>query len=78
MKLRNIYAGAVSALVVVGLLVAAFAQDAGTAPAYDLDPLVKSVDFSQVVTAVLGIAASLMAVYVVMRGIRFIYSAVRG
>lgn len=55
----------------------AYAETTGGA-AYDLTSLVSAVDFSQVVTAVLGIAASLMAVYVVMRGIKFIYSAVRG
>lgn len=74
MKKTLMLASAAGAVLVAG---SANAQETPGTPAYDLSPLVDAVDFGQVVTAVLGIAAALMAVYVVMRGIRFIYQAVR-
>lgn len=53
----------------------ASAQEA-TAPV-DLSSLSDAVDFSAVNTAVLAIAAAIISVLVVMRGIRWVFSMVR-
>ncbi len=44
----------------------------------DLSPLTAAVDFSSVTTAVLAIAALLMAVYVAIKGTKIVLHMVRG
>lgn len=45
--------------------------------AADYTGLTAAVDFADVITAILGVAAVIAGVYVVWRGVKFIYAAIR-
>lgn len=54
-----------------------FSEPAHAAPP-DLTSLTAAVDFSTVVTAVLGVAAALIVVYIAWKGAKMVIAAVRG
>ena len=62
---------------IAGLL-ASFLSFSAFALPVDLTPLTAAVDFSSVTTAVLAIAALLMAVYVAIKGVKIVINMVRG
>ncbi|MFZ6864692.1 hypothetical protein ACO0K7_18875 [Undibacterium sp. Ji67W] len=66
------------ALVVTVASSAVFAGAAHAAGGPDLTSLTSSVDFSTVVTAVLAISATLMGVYVAIKGAKTVISMVKG
>lgn len=51
---------------------------AANAVAVDLTSLTTSVDFSTTTTAILGVAASLIVVYIAWKAAKMVVSAVRG
>jgi hypothetical protein len=55
--------------------VAAFAQTAPTGP--DMSNLTSAVDFGTVTTALLGVAAALIVVYIAWKGAKIILTAVK-
>ncbi len=59
---------------VVVTFVPAFAMAAGP----DLTALTDQVDFGTVSTAILGVAASVAGLYILWRGVKFIYAAIKG
>ncbi|GGX52149.1 hypothetical protein [Undibacterium squillarum] len=69
---KNIQRG----LALVGAFVVSGAAMAADGP--DLSPLTSSVNFSSVITAVLAISASLMTLYLAIKGARTVISMVRG
>lgn len=65
---------------VLGLLAIAFSLFGITAHAAppDLTTLTAAVDFSTVTTAILGVAAALIVVYIAWKGAKMVIAAVRG
>lgn len=56
----------------------AFSEEAsGSSAGVDLSPLVSAVDFSSVITALLGVAAATVGVLLAMKGISWVKSAIR-
>ncbi|KFX11098.1 membrane protein [Pectobacterium parvum] len=77
MKLKNIFvsvAAASAAILAPAVVMAA----EGTSAAIDFSGLTAGFSITAVVTAVMAIAASLMTLYLAIRGVRVIMALVRG
>ena len=71
LKLLAVRGGAVAA---AGVATAANAQAAGT----DFSTLTSGIDFSTVTTGILAVAATLITVYVAIKGAKILIGMVRG
>lgn len=70
-NLKKVVIGAVAAI-------AGFVSAGAQAAAVDLTSLTTAVDFSTTTTAVLGVAAALIGVYIAWKAAKLVISAVRG
>lgn len=66
----------------IGKTVVALSPAASLAPVYaagpDMTTLTTAVDFGTVTTAILGVAASLIVVYIAWKGAKMVLAAVKG